>query len=143
MIRDALARIIEELTGARPAKEVLAPQWQVRGKDALLDLRLIHDDLWVDVTVAYPYCAAAASRDGAAALLAEAEKRKKYPGASLIPCAMEAQGRFGEAFLAFLRRLVRQLEPAERNERLRDAYQSLSAALQRGNALILASAARR
>ena len=137
LLRDALARIVEQATGVRPAKEVAAPHWSRNGQEAVLDLRVMDDDVWVDVTVAYPHMAAANARDGVAAEAAERMKRRRYPGARLTPCAVEAHGRYGEAFLAFLRALARHIDPDDRVEFMQSSYQALAAALHRGNAVLL------
>ena len=100
------------------------------------------EDLWLDVTVALPQAAGAINQDGAAAALAEKAKLRKYPGGRLVPCAVEAHGRFGESFLAYLRRLVRHSPKDEKQNHLTDIYKSIAAALHRGNALLVASAAR-
>ena len=104
-------------------------------------------DLLLDVTVATPSApaglrAGAASQSGVAARVLETVKRRKYPGASVTPFAVEAYGRLGESALSVLRALARKLPQDERGPYLAKIHQTLSATLQRHNArnVILAQA---
>ena len=140
-LRDTLGAVIAQTTGDAPAKEVAVPAWSTPTATAVLDLALAGTNEFVDVTVTYPHQRGSSTSDGAAARLAEDAKRRKYPGARLVPAAWEVLGRVGEPLAAFLRRLHRGTL-AERAEGMADAWGSLSAALQRGNANMIAAAAR-
>jgi len=97
---------------------------------------------YIDVTVCYPNQRASATNDGAACRAAEERKRARYPHGRLVPAALEALGRPGDALVAFVRRLHRHLPLRERAAGVADAWATLSAALQRGNANLVASAGR-
>jgi hypothetical protein len=142
MLRGCLARIVAEATGTQPAIEAAAPHWIRHGAEAILDIRLLDLDVWLDVTVAYPATPSSLASDGAPSRNAEEMKRRRYPGPRLVPCALESHGRMGDCFDAFLRSLFKHLDREERSEAIMDARQRISAALWKGNALLIATAAR-
>ena len=79
-------------------------------------------------------------RGGARAARAEDGKRVRYPGADLVPFALEALGRPGRDASRFLRSLA-PVDPELRSVALGAAWQSLSVLLQTENAELLLSAA--
>ena len=85
----------------------------------------------------------AAVRDGAAAGIAEAGKKKDYPNCNVTPFAVEDHGRLGEHSLRFIR-IVAPVDLAERSVAIRHLHQSLGATLQRyaADAVIAATTVR-
>ena len=141
-LRDALQALVAARTGDTPAREVLVPAWRKDGEEAVLDLALADTGEFIDVTVCHPCHRGSADNDGAAARAAEERQRARYPGGRLVPAALETHGRAGEPLAAFLRRLHGGLSLAERAAGMADAWATLSATLQRGNANLLAMAGR-
>jgi len=85
---------------------------------------------------------ARSNKDGLAASNAVDGKRARYPpgGGELVPLAFEAGGRPAEETVAFVRSWGHGLEPAERSEVIRYAWQQFSTTLQTGNAEMILSA---
>ena len=85
---------------------------------------------------------ARSNRDGLAAANAVDAKRTRYPpkGGELVPLAFEAGGRPAEETVAFVRSWGHGLDPAERAEVIRCAWQQFSTTLQAGNAEMILSA---
>ena len=83
------------------------------------------------------------SKDGVAAADAVRGKRTRYPpsGGKLIPLVFEAGGRPAEETVEFVRSWGLELDPAERSNVIRYAWQQYSTVLQSGNAEMILSAA--
>ena len=87
----------------------------------------------------------AANRDGAAALVLEQRKTRKYPNLSLVPFAIEAHGRMGESAM----RLAKMIAPkpcpgsVKREEAIAALYQKVAASLQKTQADAIITATRR
>ena len=104
--------------------------------------------IFVDATVTcahsgyQPRQRARANKDGLAAMNAVGVKRSRYPpsGGNLVPLAFEAGGRPAEETVSFVRSWGHGLDPSERSEVIRFAWQEISCILQVGNAELLLSA---
>ena len=118
--------------------------------EARLDLIIHHEKLrqpaLIDVTIVNAAVAEYISRgssttDGAAADIAEGSKHRKYPGATIIPFAIEDHGRLGEAAM----RLIRQLAPADagmRSRAVKDLYRRIGGVVQKLSADAVVTAMR-
>ena len=153
-VKEALAGWLGERYGEAAVKlEQHVPAWdrydEVRQEHQLAVLDIIvarpEGTVAVDVSVAdvsAPVLAAHARARafGVAARVREREKHRRYPGQALVAAALETGGRAGGELNAFLRSAASTV-PWERAEQLRDVRQRLAAALQRGNAAMMLSAA--
>eukprot|EP00969_Alexandrium_andersonii_P224161 9899146-Alexandrium_andersonii.AAC.1 len=81
-----------------------------------------------------------ARQDGLAAATREKEKHQRYPGNKLRAAIVETEGRVGREFWAFLRATASR-DPRERSQQLQDVRQRLAAAVQRGSAQLMLTAA--
>ena len=153
-VRDWLADLVRRLTGRMVQTEQLVPAWDrvspTTGEveRARLDVAYVDDGgrrVYVDVTVVDAATVmqdverTRSRREGAAAARAEDQKRLRYPGPALVPFAIEALGRPGEAAEALLRSLA-PVDLGRRSVVLGAAWQSLSVLVQTGNAELLLSA---
>ena len=77
---------------------------------------------------------------GISARILENAKRRKYPGITVTPFALEAYGQLGESALSFLRSLARGLSAAEQGPHVSKVMQSISSTMQRHNARIVIAA---
>ena len=143
-VRDWLAGWLAERGAAGVDTEQAVPAWDRARPDgsveaARLDVTYVDPVAgrqYVDVTVTDAALGAGtgagrsrATRDGAAAAAAEERKHRRYPGPALLAFALETLGRPGKEAQALLRTWS-----AGDPQVLAAARQSLSAALQRGNA---------
>jgi hypothetical protein len=109
-----------------------------------------HGSVLVDVSVAHPlspsYVHTASMHNLATAKAREKQKTTKYAqlaqkeSSSFVPFVLESYGAIGKSALSFLRMLAREAETnhatSSHRHFLRHAKQCISAALQRGNAII-------
>ena len=107
--------------------------------------------IYIDVSVTCAHSSTALrqrarfNHDGLAAVNAADSKRERYPpaGGELVPLIFEAAGRPGAETVALVRSWGHDLEPAQKTETIRYAWQQLSTLLQTGNAeVLLATSAR-
>ena len=149
-IRDLLAEWIKENTPRAVHTEQVLPEIQKPGTaERRMDVVTADHQgarLLVDVTVTHAVSAnadrlaRAAKQDGKAAQVEEGAKRDKYGGADgFTPFVFETGGRCGSSALALVRRLA-PIEPRLRSECIGGLWQTLSVALQRHNATIVADA---
>jgi hypothetical protein len=157
-IKHFTAAFHQKVTGYVAAKEQrvsawdrLNPRTQVL-EEAVLDVSTRDAasgrKIFVDVTVTcahseyFPRQRARANKDGAAAATAVTKKRDWYPpsGGELVPLAFEDGGRPAEETISFVRSWGLALEPGERSEVIRHAWQQYSSILQAGNAEMILSA---
>ncbi len=104
--------------------------------------------IFIDTTVTCahsgyePRQRARSNKDGLAASQAVDKKRERYPpsGGELVPAAFEAGGRPAEEMVAYVRTWGHGLEPAERTQVIRYAWQQYSTLLQVGNAEMILGA---
>ena len=104
--------------------------------------------IFVDVTVTcahseyQPRQRARANKDGLAAATAVQGKRSRYPpsGGELVPLAFEDGGRPAEETVSFVRSWGLGLDPGQRSEVIRHAWQQYNTILQAGNAEMILSA---
>ena len=104
--------------------------------------------IFVDTTVTCahsgyePRQRARSNKDGLAASQAVDKKRERYPpsGGELVPAAFEAGGRPAEEMVAYVCTWGHGLEPAERTQVIRYAWQQYSTLLQVGNAEMILGA---
>ena len=99
----------------------------------------------IDVTVYSPFTVAAlragsATRAGVAASIAEADKRRDYPGIDVIPFCLETLGRPSDSAAALVRRSYSK-HSEHRAARIAEFWQDLSCVLQRHNAEAVLAAA--
>ncbi len=154
-VRDWLSAWIHSRTGRPAPTEQFVPRWdRVNPRTKLVELARLDvffvdaegRDTYVDVTIVGAATVSLelergrVNRDGAAASSAEDRKRLRYPGPSLVPFAIEALGRPGDAAATLLRSLA-PTDPDERSACLHDAWQTLSVHVQTWNAELLMSAA--
>ena len=150
--RDALAGWLCEHHGTEAVTtEQHIPQWDrvtsQGNEQAVLDVILSAPTgrVAVDVSIVEACCpdeATARARgrtDGSAARTRELEKHRRYPGPGLVAAVIEAGGRMGKEFRAFLRSCA----PADegRSAAMKDVKQRLAVALQRGVAAMLLGSA--
>lgn len=116
--RDCIAKRVAQDLAAVTATEQHIPELDRPSSDgnispARLDVVVtLHGARWLlDVAIVSALSAdssleaASAGRDGHAAMRAEDRKRRRYPHPQLVPLILEAHGRFGDAGLAWLRRV--------------------------------------
>jgi len=157
-LRDWTAKFHQKVTGLTAVTEQRVQSWDRvnprtgRLEEAVLDVAtrdaVTGRKIYVDTTVTCahsdyePRQRARANKDGLAASNAVDEKRERYPpaGGELVPMAFEAGGRAAEETRAFVRTWGSGLEPAERTEVIRYAWQQLSTLVQVGNAEMILSA---
>ena len=157
-LRDFTARFHTKVSGYTSCKEQRVTAWdRVNPRTgALQEARLdvaTRDSasgrkIFVDVCVTCahsgygPRQQARAGRDGVAAADAVRGKRLRYPpsGGELVPLVFEAGGRPADETVAFVRSWGLELNPAERSQMIRHAYQQFSTILQTGNAEMILSA---
>ena len=104
---------------------------------AILDLEYVGPEgrRWIDVTVRHPAAGdesavrAAARKDGSASRRAERQKHQRYPGANLIPFAVETPGRLGAEARAWLLGQVCNLPVEDQTRELMRAYRVISCAV--------------
>ena len=157
-MRDFCAAYHQKITGYAATTEQLVPAWNRihprtgELEEAKLDVAtrdaVTGNVIYLDTSIACAHSddqsrqRARSGRDGLAAQLREDEKRRRYPpqGGELVPVVFETGGRPGDAAVAYVRSLARDLEGAGRTEVLRYAWQQLSCLLQVGNAEALLAA---
>jgi hypothetical protein len=132
VLRDSLRSWISELVGSTVPTEQLVPAWCTEAREAILDIGPFHPRLggrtYVDVTygsVTTPATPAGdadarerAANDGVKARRLVSAKRHRYPpehnpGATLVPFALEAHGRWSDDALAFVQHML----PADHPDR--------------------------
>ena len=146
---NALAMVLYKwlslLAGAHVALEQWLPRLDREGRDgsrvrAKLDVifhpvdapRCVIDVSVTDSLSADPdTLAQRAANDFAGVRAREAEKHARYPTAELVPFVLDAQGRFGQEALAFLRWVGGSLPPGSAGGSVAELRQSLSSTLAR------------
>ena len=153
-LRDAVGGWLEERHGAAAvAYEQRVPAWDMTTDEgtklAVLDV-VVHGPYgrqFVDVTVVDPLSAQGASMaararaDGVAARDRQREKHARYPGPALVAAAVEAGGRMGIEFEAFLRSHAPPADAPDRLAALRDGRMRAVIAAVRGTATMLLTSA--
>jgi hypothetical protein len=157
-LRDFTAKYHQKVTGIVAVKEQRVVAWDrldhqtgvmeeakldVATRDAVTGRKIFID---TTVTCAHsgyePRQRARSNKDGLAASQAVDKKRERYPpsGGELVPAAFEAGGRPAEEMVAYVRTWGHGLEPAERTQVIRYAWQQYSTLLQVGNAEMILGA---
>ena len=98
--------------------------------------------LALDITIASPVTTSAiavgsATKAGAAALILETGKRRKYGNLDVTPIAIETHDWLGPGARTLIGKLGRQIEPSRRPAYVARLQQDISCALQRANAAMV------